>query len=353
MKADSSDLFRGRRTSLRNSRQRKYLAKGILVAHLHSVVIPLSTFCTLLWPCGVASAGEGSSGLFRNGFTLRRIPHPSERANHCSAPLAGHRLLSAFTLIELLVATAVFMLLVLVLASVSNQALSVWSRSENKSELREAGRAAANLIGSELRQAVLPVDRADQSSLQFVVNPASVATPFKNADCIFWQAPIATSRAKGDLAVVGYFVRKEASGVGKLCRLFVNPDDPDNQYKIYSDPQSWVSAAVLDSKALASEASNLQGLFLENVAGFWITAYSDAVTPFPADYDSRVTQTLPARVEISLALLDKIGAQRVTDGSIRLPTSPVSSFSNAVDFQNAVEPALRSHLEAVTINVPF
>lgn len=281
-----------------------------------------------------------------------KMPFVPDGGNHFSNQKSGlgppsKNFAIGFTLIELLVATTIFAVLVLVLASISNQALGTWSRNENKSELREAARTAINLMGSELRQAVLPVYRGDANGLQLVVNPASVSSTFKNRDAIFWQAPVATSRTKGDLAIVGYFIRKEGN-VSKLCRLFVNPDDPD--YRIYSSPNAWVTDALLSSKAPADEASNLQGVFLENVPGMWITVYTNATTPYSTNYDSRITQILPARVEISLALLDKIGAQLVADGA-SLPD--VSASGDASAFMTNLPPNLRAHVEAVTVNVPF
>lgn len=247
-------------------------------------------------------------------------------------------------MLELMVSTAIFMLLVVVLASISNQALKTWSQNENKSDLREKARNALDLMGRELRQATLPVDRSDLLSLQFVVNP-SISSTVKNRDAIFWQAPIATSRSKGDLAVVGYFVRRGAGEVGTLCRLFINPDDSD-----YA-PSAGVTDALLNSEAPADEPNNFKGLFLENVPGMWVTAYSDATTPYAADYNSRVEQKFPKRVEITLALMDKKGALLVTAGAATLPST--TSSSTAAAYIDTLEDSLRPHVEAVTINVEF
>lgn len=252
-----------------------------------------------------------------------------------------------FTLLELLVATAIFATLVLVLASIANQALGTWSRNENKSELREASRTAINLIGSELRQAVLPVYRAETNGLQLVVNPPGISDAFKNRDAIFWQAPVATSRSKGDLAIVGYFIRKQGN-VFKLCRLFISPDDSD--YAVYSSPNAWVTDALLDSKAPASESSNLQGVFLENVPGMWVTAYQDNTTTY-TNYDSRVAGRYPSRVEISLALLDKVGADRVARGVITLPES--KNYSSLSAFMVDLPANIKANVQTVTINVSF
>jgi hypothetical protein len=254
-----------------------------------------------------------------------------------------------------MVATAVFVVLVLVLAMIAHQAVGTWSRNENKSELRESARTAINFLGSELRQAVMPIYRDDQAGLQFVVNPPGVSDTFKNRDSIFWQAPIATSRTKGDLAIVGYFVRKQGN-VFKLCRLFVNPDDP--AYQIHAKPNDWLNDALLDSQAPATEASDLQGVFLENVPGMWVSTFNADGQPTGGEtsggrvfYDSRDEKKLPARVEISLALLDKLGADRVARGQITLPEA--SDCDNVAAFLERLPDAIKANVLTVTINVPF
>lgn len=250
----------------------------------------------------------------------------------------------AFTLMELMVATAVFMTLVVVLASISNEAASIWSRNESKSDVREAARAAIGRIATEMKQARLPVYQGDQTSLQFVVNPAHLSVP--HGDSVFWQAPIATSGTAGDLAVVGYFLRRDAdANTSRLCRLLVNPDDPD--YTLHDGTGTWLTDDLLNRKAPGSEAGNLQGVFLENVLGMWVTAYQDATTPYPAGFDSRVEGRLPERVEISLAILGKQGADRATT----LPDA--STSANPAAFLNGLPDLLKPHVQTVTINVTF
>jgi len=253
----------------------------------------------------------------------------------------------AFTLVELVAAAAIFLILIVVLASISNQAAIVWSRSESKSDLREAARAAISRMGSEMKQAVLPLYQKDQKSLQFVINPPGISAGYKSRDAVFWQAPIATSRETGDLAIVGYFIRKDGK-VPKLCRLFVNPGDA--AYKMHDGTGTWLDDALLDLKAPGTEASDLQGVFLENVPGMWVTAYSDASTPY-ASYDSRVAAKLPVRVEISLALLDKKGAERVASGAATLPEA--SACADAAAFMSQLPASIKAHVQNVTINVSF
>lgn len=255
------------------------------------------------------------------------------------------RFFLGFTILELLVATAVFLILVVVLASISNQAASVWSRNENKSDLREAARAAVSRMGAEMKQATLPIYKADQAGLQFVINPSGLTVP--QGDSVFWQAPIATSQTQGDLAIVGYFIRRGTDNgrpFSRLCRLFVNPDN--SAYDIYNSGGTWLSDDLLNAKAPGTEASDFQGVFLDNVLGMWVTAYSASGTPY-APYDSRVAQILPARVEISLVILDKIAADRAAS----LPDATGSA--DAAIFVANLPQEFKPHVQTVSINVTF
>ncbi len=258
------------------------------------------------------------------------------------------RFFLGFTILELLVATAVFLILVVVLASISNQAASVWSRNENKSDLREAARAAVSRMGAEMKQATLPIYKADQAGLQFVINPTNVTTNTAyGSNSVFWQAPIATSQTQGDLAIVGYFIRRGTDNgrpFSRLCRLFVNPDN--STYDIYNSDGTWLSDGLLNAKAPGTEASDFQGVFLDNVLGMWVTAYSASGTPY-APYDSRVAQILPARVEISLVILDKIAADRAAS----LPDATGSA--DAAIFVAKLPQEFKPHVQTVSINVTF
>jgi len=276
------------------------------------------------------------------------LPTPkSSGRNDGGSPVKGS-VARAFTVIELLVATALFAILVLALASISNQAMEIWTRNESKSDLREAARTAINLMGSEMRQATLPLYRAEPAGLQFAINPPGLSGSFKNRDAVFWQAPIATSRSRGNLAAVGYFVRRLNGNNGRLCRFFVNPDD--SAYG--SIAGEWVDSNRLDLKAPGDDANDLRGLFLENVPGMWVSAYDETGAEL-VDYDSRVQQRLPSRVEITLALLDKRGAERVARG-FDLPDAGEFSFTEFMaELKKPQYRSIQASVQTVTINVSF
>lgn len=94
---------------------------------------------------------------------------------------SGRRAASArgagFTLVELLVASAVFMLILVLVLSITSQTSQVWKRSAAKIEAFQGARAAYETITSRLRQATLNtyLDYYDGSS------PAQPRTP-ANAD---------------------------------------------------------------------------------------------------------------------------------------------------------------------------
>lgn len=213
----------------------------------------------------------------------------------------------AFTLVELLTACAVLSILTIVMVSIVGKGSELWSLAESQSQHRQRARAMLEFAASELRQAVIPID-GSATSLQLVVNPSTVSQ-FSHHDSVFWQAPVATDSANGDLAEVGYFVRWNGTRAS-LCRFFVNPSDSAN-YLVHSSPTSWVTDSLLDAVAPADAASNYKGLFLENVLGLWVKLYkADGTAYDPAD--SRASGKLPAYAELTLSLVDSATAERVT-----------------------------------------
>jgi hypothetical protein len=238
------------------------------------------------------------------------------------------------------------------LTGVFNQFSRAWVSGEGRIEDRRGSRNLADFIGTELRGAVLPVETVTpvgKGNLQFLINPPVKQLPedYRNADSIFWQAPIATDASFGDLAEVGYFVkwltRTNGTVQPVLCRFFVNPSlaDAENpnvrvknpNFLIYSptSPDAWLSEDLIKEVAPATSDKGYAGLFAENVVGLWVRSYGldgaelpkVAATP-PRTFDSRKGYSLdfkytdaagkpqtrkeqrylPAVVQISVAQLD-------------------------------------------------
>lgn len=215
-----------------------------------------------------------------------------------------------FTLIELLTSIALLAIIGLILVGMASQAARMWSLAESQNQHRQRARAMLDFMAAEMREAVLPVDASATNSLQFILNPTGLDAKFFNRDAIFWQAPLASDTSRGDLSEVGYFVRW--NGIeASLCRFHADPSDTN--YLIYSDPSAWLSDGILDAAAPASKAEKYRGLFLENVIGLWVNAFNADGSAYPGD--SRTAQALPARVHISLVLLDASAARRVTSAT--------------------------------------
>lgn len=205
-------------------------------------------------------------------------------------------------------AVALLAMISVSLLSISSHVSRLWSAGESQNQHRIRARAALEYMGREMQLAVIPINPAETNTLQFVVNPGGVG--FSNHDSVFWQAPIARDQTHGELAEVGYFVRWQSNNTADLCRFLVTPDTATN-YLIYSKPypSSWVNDAMLDLVAPAGKASHYQGVFLENAVGLWVKASRRDGSAWSGD--SRLEQSLPATVEISLVLLDSKTAARL------------------------------------------
>jgi hypothetical protein len=243
--------------------------------------------------------------------------------------------LGAFSLLELLVAVTITVLLVVLLAQISGSVSFAWKSGNSNAERRQNGRALTDFIAQELRAAILPVggSSANQTNLQFVLNPDAVTVENRNPSALFWQAPMARNSAAGDLAEYGYFVRWGTGNPPRasLCRFMA--DSGSSNYLVYSN-QSWVDDALLARAAPADSAHGYLGLFAENVVGFWTRCLDKngvQLAAADAQYDSRTMTNLPASVEVSLVLLDERTAGLV-NASLRAQLRDlVNSSTNAAD----------------------
>ncbi len=243
---------------------------------------------------------------------------------------------AAFTLVELLVSTAVIAVLLIMLAQVSGVVGDTWSQVQGRAERRQHGRALVDQIGRELRAATLPVDGLagrDTANLQFVMNPPGLGASFKHPHALFWQAPVATDASRGDMAIVGYFVKWDTSGDAtraRLCRLFLNPGEAGHRIYERGGADRWMTDELLNTLAPADREHAYRGLFAENVIGLWTRCLDGQGNVIQnvagGGYDSRLDYTaqswtnvtvmhrapvLPYSVEVSLVLLDSRAAEAV------------------------------------------
>lgn len=273
-----------------------------------------------------------------------------------------------FSLVELLVATSVATMLMLVMAGVSAQVSKLLTVGVSQNQNRSNARVAMSFMAREMRQAAYsrykgyPVGSSTptKSVLHFIINPptATLSTAYKNPDAVFWQAPIATSIAKGDMAEVGYFVyRQRINNIyhSDLCRFFANPNDlkPDDSggaplHVIYTSPDQWMATDFVKS-FIPNRGNDYRGLFLENVIGLWVQPYNLRGLPMSSagqTFDSRTDDKLPPMVQVSMVVMSSNSIRRLQDNI------------NAAGYQTADEcfagitnPAVRPGTELVYFNV--
>jgi hypothetical protein len=277
-------------------------------------------------------------------------------------------MIGAFSLLELLVATAVFVGLALILISIAGSLSSFWQMGISHNERRSSVLAAFSRMARDLRFAAAPINPA-ATNFQFVINPANVGANYKLPQAAFWQAPVASDRARGDMALVGYFVQwvTETNGsvtnfAPKLCRLLI--DSTNFQYQ---RPSDWVNDALIASNAPADKASGYQGQLAENILGIWMqpldqarrpittnasnAAYPNGVFDSTTGYRTLLTNgtnvgsytfapALPASVEVAVVAVDARTARRLT-GSEK-PTGRTADMTNDVNaFYNGLPEGIR------------
>ena len=241
-----------------------------------------------------------------------------------------------FSLLELLVATAVFVALALILVSIASRVSSFWQIGIAHNERRSSALSAFSRMARDLRFAAQPANPSS-TNLQLVINPSNLGNNYKLPQAAFWQAPVASDRSRGNMALVGYFVQwvNETNGsaanlVPKLCRLVV-----DSDYQMQK-PSDFVSDWLIASNALATKASGYSGQLAENVIGLWLQPLDQQKTPITNDSKSKpftngefdstrgysvsftnapiatFPSALPASLEVALVTVDARTAKRLS-----------------------------------------
>ena len=268
-------------------------------------------------------------------------------------------MIGAFSLLELLVATAVFLGLALILLSIAGSLSSFWQMGISHNERRSSVLAAFSRMARDLRFAAAPINPAS-TNFQFVINPPNVGAAYTLPQAAFWQAPVASDRSHGDMALVGYFVQWVTNSptdvVPKLCRLLI--DSTNFQFQ---KPSDWVNDALIASNAPANKASGYEGQLAENILGIWMQPLDQARRPITTSghFDSAngystlltngtntVTYTfapaLPASVEVAVVAVDARTARRLTGTGSERPGPRTADMTNDVaTFYNGLPEGIR------------
>ena len=273
-------------------------------------------------------------------------------------------MIGAFSLLELLVATAVFVGLALILLSIAGSLSSFWQLGISHNERRSSVLAAFSRMARDLRFAAAPINPAS-TNFQFVINPTNLGANYRLPQAAFWQAPVASDRARGDMALVGYFVQwvAESNGsVPKLCRLLI--DSTNFQFQ---KPSDWVNDALIAGEAPADKTNGYQGQLAENILGIWMQPLDQARRPITTnasgatypngEFDSATgyqtvltngtntvsytfARALPASVEVAVVAVDARTGRRLS-GSER-PGPRTADMTNDLNtFLNSLPQGIR------------
>ncbi len=201
----------------------------------------------------------------------------------------------AFSLLELLVAISVLCILLVILLNIVQGATNLWRTSENKVEAYREGRAALQIISSDLRHTLASTNtnffRRDISSYPNSTNVAFLATlPLSSQE----------TNSLSDVCTVGYFLaydnKSPVSGITgrqsyNLYRYFVESNETFAKLSDSSGP-----ADVLDfdpSRPPEILARNVVGFkatyFITNGPGSFTTWTQSAATPMPDIVEIQLT----------------------------------------------------------------
>lgn len=244
--------------------------------------------------------------------------------------------LGAFTLIEMLLGLTVFSLLAVLLFEVVSQSSRIGRATNAETDRVDKVGIAFDMMRRDLKSALLPIDASSTNGLQFLLNPDSgIPASVKNPHTAFWQAPVAANIQGGDIAIVGYFIRKDASSTPprfNLCRLQIDPYNPaqasgSGDYLIESG-LPWLSEQILQNQASA-QAPEYSGLILEGAIALWIRAIDESGA-YSKTWDSRVSKKLPKALEVALVVMDNQTMGKVT-------SLPDAISTSAADFDAEID----------------
>ncbi len=284
------------------------------------------------------------------------ISQPASRPTR--SDLNRTRASQGFSQVELLVSIAVFLILMVILVTMTGQVQNVWASSRSRIDVAQAARGFFLQTQRELAATLSSQPRLvgrfqllESMRWQFVQNP--VIPPgirLANTDSIFWQTGT-TETPRGNVSAVGYFVNTDR----QLIRLFT-PMDLDTKFEelgpsqAYTLDESWTDTQSPDLAAYnpapvwlnpplfpaASFQPKVDGgiskavsVVVEGVAGFWVRCYDVEGRPIPHDltspsgaavsrvkYDSNYPPTLrrvPGSVEIVLAVFEPSTIRRFSN----------------------------------------
>lgn len=221
----------------------------------------------------------------------------------------------AFSLLEVLISITILSLLLVILLNLVNGATTLWRQSENRVDSYREGRAALNLIATDLGNLVA-LRNPDLFALDTVAGlPPNAETP-PDASHIFFLSALPSdsqeaTESKSDVCVVGYFLAYDKATKNaerrsmNLYRYFLSSD---------SAYDSAITAGNLVPTTPSTDPTTGAELVARNVIGFKVHAFtttSDGTrTPFTT---ASATTPLPNTLSLEITALNNEVAKRLPD----------------------------------------
>jgi len=216
-----------------------------------------------------------------------------------------------FTLLEMLVAMTILSIMGAAIFTMFNQSTRTWQMADARNQQFSSARNALDMIGMELRQAIVAPKAGGQYGAQFY-GLKNGDNPFGRADAdtasgqIYFVAPTDTrdAGAEQDLCVIGYWVKDDpASNVpGKQLMRYCLSDNKGTDWSIFR-PDS-------DNGTNQELGVNVKSLEFE----FWVegdTNWDTATDEWVSDSGGAPQEgNLPQAVRITLVVEDTTGSEQ-------------------------------------------
>jgi len=291
-----------------------------------------------------------------------------------------------FTLVELLAAMAIFALLLVFVTMVVNHTMSATHGGVARMRSQLNARTALASMARELGQAARPFPGQGGNRPRLLISPPAAPTAptapdgiddrFRHPHNLFWLAPVNSSLEGGGLSTVGYFVRwlQEPTHLDPvLCRVAepVRTAAGETLPAVYGNPDGWLNAAFLDSRAPGDAANHYRGLYAEPVLALWVRALdasgraivmdaSGTLVQYAFDSEAGFTDSgsparihrppaFPAAVEIAMIVIDGPAAQRLLkDAAPPVATNPANFHGEIAAFIGSLPGEIRRSARVYT-----
>jgi uncharacterized protein (TIGR02599 family) len=293
-----------------------------------------------------------------------------------------------FTLLELMVASAIFLLVLGLVFTITNQTSKLWKSTNAKISTFQGARAAFDALTRSLGQATLnhgydyydsswkrreagattftPAHYGRWSDLRYLSGPAADVLPSGGADRVthaaFFQAPLGRvedadkyAESAGLMNAIGFHVEyadpadyeprpqfMNAPSNGRKRFLLLQTIQPSEALAIYDPAKAGTNSKDWITRALASDQTRVMA---ENVVALVIMPMKEPGIPvksgdfaydsFPLTYDPEISHLLPPMLQVTLVAIDEDSAARLqqVNGGARPNLVPAGAFKAPSAFE--------------------